>query len=274
MHAGKPVRAFLSQKAWFAIAISCGILAYWVWMRWCLPKQTEADVFALLQAKGYTPNPGFSGLFRPGNIIQVAEQGTGGQDHQLAVPVIFAWGSDCFPNQVPKTQEFTLAQGTGSLAGSLNVNKRSAERLLPALNLHSEAIADYSAKLENTHLLVFAKGDLSGDFSKSCVAKLKAAIRSGDKVEWFKVVLAAVVADAVNLKIRWKDNSSIDARNQATENVKDAIGSKPNSDANASANSGMKIGITNSSEKDTTISTKGLVIIGYQARSIQPSSSE
>ena len=274
MHARKPVHVFLSRKAWLAIAISCALLAYWVWMRWFIPKQTEADVFALLQAKEYTPNPGFSGLYRPGNIIQVAEQGTSGEDHQLVVPVVFAWGSDCFPDQVPKTQEFTLSQGTGSLGGSLSVNRESTARLLPSLNLHSEMVADYSVKLENPHLLVFAKGDLSGDFSRPCVAKLKAAIRSGDKVEWFKVVLAAVVADAVTLEIRWKDNSSVDARNRVTENAKDAIGSKPSFDASASANSGMNIALTNSSEKDTTMAAKGLVIIGYQARSIQPSSGE
>ena len=274
MCAKKRSNIFMSPRTWGAIAVSVLVVGYVAYMRYWLPKQTSIDVFTLLQTNGYTPNPAFSGLLRPGNIIQVTELGTDGKEHQMAVPLLFAWADDCFPGQVPRTQEFTLPQGTGSSSGGLDVSKEAAAALMPSLNLHSEAVADYSLRLENTRVQAFAKGDLSGGFSKPCVAKLNTATRAGDKIEWFRLILASVVADAVTLQVQWKQTSSADARSRVAENATRALAQTGATDSSPDGGSGLNIGITNNSQKETTISARGLVIVGYQARPIQPSTSQ
>ncbi len=245
------------------------ILGYFVYAKWWMPAHATADVFGLLESKGYTPNPGFSGLFRPGNLIQVTELGAAEKEQPIPTPLLFAWGDECFPGRVPRSQEFTLPQGTGSFAASLNVGRETTARLLPSLNLRSEAVADYSLALENTRVLVFAKGDLSGGFSRECVSKLQRAIRAGDKIEWFRLILASVVADAVTLHIRWKDSSAADARNELAGIAKNTLAQTVATGSHTNG-SDVKIGITNQSTRDTTISARGLVIIGYQARPMQP----
>jgi hypothetical protein len=246
------------------------ILGYLAYMRYWLPKQASPDVFSLLQENGYTPNPGFSGLFRPGNLIQVTEQGQDGKEHAIAMPVLFAWADECFPAQVPRIQEFTLPNETGSAAARLTVSGKALLRLMPSLGLQSEAVADYSLRLENTRVQAFAKGDLSGGFSKPCVAKLTKAIRAGDKVEWFRLILASVVADSATVEVQWRDNSSAEARSRAAEDVKNTLAQTEAASSGATRDASMKVVITNNSKKTTTISASGFVILGYQSRSIQP----
>ena len=269
MCAKKRSSIFKSRRMWTIIALLLLIVGYFSYTRWWLPKKTTADVYSLLQNNGYTPNPDFSGLFRPGNIIQITELGTDGKQHPITTPVLFAWADECFPGQVPRTQEFTIPQGTGSSAASLTLSRDVAMRLLPAVSLHSEAVANYSLKLENTRVQAFAKGDLSGSFSSSCVAKLKRAIHAGDEIDWFKLILASVVADAITLQVQWKENSSAEARNQVTGNAKSALAASVVT-GNPEKDSGMKVGITNNTSQETTISAKGLIIVGYMARSLQP----
>jgi hypothetical protein len=270
MCARKRSHIFTSRRTWVSVTVILLIVGYLAYMRYWLPKQASTDVFSLLQNNGYTPNPAFSGLLRPGNIIQVTELGTGAKEHQMAIPLVFAWADECFPDQFPRTQEFTLPQGTGSSSAGLSVSREAAARLIPSLNLQSEAVADYSLRLENTRVQAFAKGDLSGSFSKPCVAKLKTAIRAGDKIEWFKLILASVVADAVTLQVQWKENSSADVRSRVMENAQNALANTGVPTSGPARDSGLKVGITNNSKKETTISAKGFVIIGYQARPIQP----
>jgi hypothetical protein len=252
---------------WWGVVLLVLIVGYFIYTHRFMSPQ--ADVFRLLESKGYTPNPGFSGLFRPGNVIQVTEEGVDGKEHPIASPLVFAWSDECFPGQVPRTQEFTIHQGTGSMDTGLKVSPQVATRLIPSLKLDSEAVADYSLKLENTRVQAFAKGDLSGGFSVSCVDKLKRAIRAGDKVDWFRLVLAAIVADAVTIEVHWKENISADTKLQLTRDAQSALESTGTSSA-SDKSSGVHVGITNNSNQKTTISATGLVIIGYQARPIQP----
>jgi hypothetical protein len=256
-----------SRTAWSSLAFLVLIAAYFTYTHTYLSRQE--DVFRLLENKGYTPNAGFSGLFRPGNLIQVTEQEADGKEHPIAAPVLFAWSDECFPGQVPRTQEFTIPQGTGSVSTSLNIGREAATRLMPSLKFGSEAVADYSLKLENTRVQAFAKGDLSGRFSAQCVEKLKRAIRAGDKIQWFQLILASVVADAVTIQVRWKETTSADARLQLIQDAKSAL-EKAATPGVPSDGSGVHVGITNNSSKETTISGAGLLIIGYQSRPIQP----
>jgi hypothetical protein len=252
---------------WWGAALLVLIVGYLIYSHRLM--STQANVFRLLESKGYTPNPGFSGLFRPGNVIQVTDEAADGKEHPIATPLVFAWSDECFPGQVPRTQEFTINQGTGSRGAGLKVGSQAAMRLIPSLKLDSEAVADYSLSLENTRVQAFAKGDLSGGFSTSCVDKLKRAIRAGDKVEWFRLILAAIVADAVTIQVHWKEDTSADTKLQLTRDAQSALESTVTSGA-SDKSSGVQVGITSNSNQETTISARGLVIIGYQARPIQP----
>ncbi|HLZ41770.1 MAG TPA: hypothetical protein VKQ11_12455 [Candidatus Sulfotelmatobacter sp.] len=271
MSAKKRSSNFRSPRVWMIAAVIAAVAAYVVYSRYFLKRQISTDVFSLLEQRGYTPNPGFSGLFRPGNIIQVSEPGENGGERALATPLLFAWADECFPDKAPRNEEFTVAQGTGTQSASLKVSGDRVFRLVPSLTLDSRAVANYSLKVGDTRVLAFAKGELSGGFSKSCVEKLNQAIRAGDKVEWFRLILSSVVADELTLEMQWKQNLSADARGAVVEKSKSALSQVDSGEQPASRNSGVRMGITDSGAMTTAISAKGLVILGYQARPIQKS---
>jgi hypothetical protein len=130
-------------------------------------------------------------------------------------------------------------------------------------------VVDYTLTLENTRIQAFAKSDLSTGFSPTCVTALKTAVEAGDKVEWFRVVMEAIVADALTLGVEWKDDTSEETRAQMTGKVSKALGQSGGS-AQSPGEVGLKVALTSNDRKKTTISAKGLVIIGYRARPFQP----
>ncbi len=167
-----------------------------------------------------------------------------------------------------------LPEETGSAAAGLTLSGEAVLRFIPSLGFQGEAVGNYSLRLENTRVQAFAKGDLSGGFSKSCVAKLTKAMNAGDKIEWFNLILASVVADTVTLQVQWKETSSADARSRVIENVEKTLAQTGTTTFSSTRDSPpLHVGITNNSQKQTTISAKGFVIIGYQARPIQPDAS-
>jgi hypothetical protein len=228
------------------------------------------DFFALLEQYGYTPNVGFSGVFRPGNIIQVSEQGSDGKSRNLSRPLVVAWAEECFPGRLPRNLEFTIPEVRGHSSAGLILDSNIMNRLMPSLNMQDNIVADYSLTLENTRVQTFAKSDLSTEFSEPCVAALRTAIKAGDKVEWFRVIMEAVVADALTLQLDWKDNTSVEARENATRNAGKVLAQAGGAAAGSGHASELKVGVTKNDENQTVISAKGLVVIGYRARSLEP----
>jgi len=261
-----------SRRNWAGIGFAILVLVagYGVYVRYWLPKDGLTDIFGSLGEHGYTPNIGFSGTFRPGNVVQVAEQSSDGKDRLLRTPLVFAWGSDCFPNQTPRTSEFTLPQTKGSSSASVTIGADAVNRLLPSLKIDTTGVVDYTLKIENTRVQTFAKADLSGAFSERCVAALREAIDGGDKVEWFQVVMESVVADGLSMELHWKANTAVEARRSLTDKVEKALAQVVTAKDKPGDDSAIKVGVAKADEKETILSATGLVIIGYRARPIQP----
>ena len=244
--------------------------AYFVYRKSTIPSQGMEDFVALLDQRGYTANVGFSGAFRPGNVIQVTEQGSDAKDRKLATPLVVAWADKCFPGRTPRTLEFTLPEFQGQSSADLTLSGNMLSRMMPSLNLDNNAVANYSLTLQNTRIQTFAKADLSSEFSAPCVTALQTAIDGGEKVEWLRVVMEAIVADTLTLQLDWKDNASVETR----ENVANGAGKTLTHTLAASNTSGgdsvLKIAVTKGDTKRTTLSAQGFVIVGYRARPLQP----
>jgi hypothetical protein len=255
---------------WTGILLLALPVAYFGYHKYEIRNQGLDDFFVLLNQRGYTPNVGFSGVFRPGNVIQVAEQGAEAKDLLLATPLVVAWADKCFPGRSPKTLEFTLPQFQGQSSADLTLSGNMLSRMMPSLNLENSAVASYSLTLENTRIQTFAKTDLSSEFSAPCVAALRTAIDGGDRVEWLRVVLEAIVADALTLQVDWKDNASLETREKVANMAGRALTQTAASSQAGGGDSELKVAVTKDDTKKTTVSAKGFVIVGYRARPLQP----
>jgi hypothetical protein len=263
-------RRFRSRVTlWTSVVLLAIPVIYFVYRKNTIQNKGFEDFFVLLDQRGYTPNVGFSGVFRPGNIIQVSEQGSDVKDRQLATPLVVAWADKCFPGRTPRTLEFTLPEFRGQSSADLTLSGKMLSRMMPSLNLENNAVASYSLTLEDTRIQSFAKTDLSSEFSAPCVAALQTAIDGGEKVEWLRVVVEAIVADALTLQVDWKDNASMETRENVANTASKAL-SRTAAASNADDNSELKVAVTKSDTKQTTVSAKGFVIIGYRARPLQP----
>lgn len=258
-----------SAGLWITLVLAALPIAYFFYRRYIIQHIGLDNFFVLLEQRGYTPNVGFSGVFRPGNVIQVAEEGPNAQERTLVTPLVVAWADQCFPGQTPRTLEFTLPQFQGESSADLLLEGNMLSRMLPALELDNKAVANYSLALENTHIQSFAKGDLSAQFSAPCVAALKTAITGGDKVEWLRVVLEAIVADALTLQVNWNETASMESREQVANKASKAL-----SQSLAAGSGGkepeLKVAVKTSDTQRTIVSARGVVIVGYRARPLQP----
>lgn len=263
-------RRFRSRvRLWASVVLLAIPVIYFVYRKNTIQNKGLEDFFVLLDQRGYTPNVGFSGVFRPGNIIQVSEQSSDVKDRELATPLVVAWADKCFPGRTPRTLEFTLPEFRGQSSADLTLSGKMLSRMMPSLNLENNTVASYSLTLEDTRIQTFAKTDLSTEFSAPCVAALQTAIDGGEKVEWLRVVVEAIVADALTLQVDWKDNASMETRENVANTVSKAL-SRTAAASNAGDNSELKVAVTKSDTKQTTVSAKGFVIVGYRARPLQP----
>ena len=253
--------------------MSIGVLAlpvvYFAYHRFTIRAKGMDDFYVLLDQRGYTPNVGFSGVFRPGNVIQVAEEGPDAKDHQLATPLVVAWADKCFPTQVPRTLEFTLPEFQGQSSADFTLHGNMLSRMLPSLDFQDKAVANYSLTLENVRIQTFAKADLSSEFSAPCVAALRTAIDGGEKVEWLRVVLEAIVADALTLQVDWNDGASSEAREKLASRVGKTLTQSLVS-GSGGTESELKLAVETNDTKRTSVSARGFVIVGYRARPLQP----
>jgi len=257
-------------KLWVSIVLLALPVAYFVYRKYTIQNKGLEDFFALLDQRGYTPNIGFSGVFRPGNVIQVAEQGSGAKDRQLVTPLVVAWADKCFPGRTPRTLEFTLPEFQGQSSADLTLTGNMLARMMPSLNFENNAVAKYSLTLQNTRIQTFAKADLSSEFSAPCVATLRTAIDGGEKVEWLRVVIEAIVADALTLQVDWKDNASMETREKVANRAGKTLSQTAAASNTGGDNSELKVAVTKSDTKRTTVSAQGFVIVGYRARPLQP----
>lgn len=229
------------------------------------------DVFETLESQGYSHNVGLSGMYRPGDIVQVMEAMPGGKEQMLPAPIIFLWASDCFPERSPRIAPFTLPQTSGTSSARLGLGANGVSAILPSLELDSAATVDYNLKLENVTVQTLAKGDLSGNLSPYCIEALERQVRAGDKADWFAVVLESVVSDKLLLEIKWKDATSVDARASIVKNMENDLVQLAKKEGKKLPVPEVNVGVKSEDAKRTIIETHGSVVFGYRARSMQRS---
>jgi hypothetical protein len=267
--ASKKGKSRVPARLWIGMVLVALLVAYFLYCKYTIQHKGIEDFYVSLEKRGYTANIGFSGVFRPGNVIQVAEEGADAKARKLVTPIVVAWADKCFPNLSPRTLEFTLPEFRGKSSADLTLTGNMLSRIFPSLDVDNKAVSTYSLTLENVRIQTYAKTDLSSEFSAPCVATLRTAIDGGDKVEWFRVVLEAIVADALTLQMDWSDNASMESREKAAKNAGKVL--------NQSAATGMggdaaelKVAVKTNDAKRTIVSARGFVIVGYRARPLQP----
>jgi hypothetical protein len=257
-----------AKRIWIVLGILGLMAAYGLYVTFFVKQERGiGDIFLILNEQGYTANVGLSGIYRPGNVIQLMEGGMDLPERQLLSPLLFLWGSDCFPGVEPRDSHFALPEYAGTSSASLSLEPNMLVRLLPRLRVESAAVADYSLKLENTRVQTIARADLSGRFSDRCVKALRQALDDGDKIGWFAVVVEAVVSDSLAFEVRWKVDSSAKARAALKNELQQTLASVEGERGGAN---GLEINLAADDEKKTVILAKGLVVIGYRARPLQP----
>jgi len=262
-------RRFLKKRVWIGLALLIVVVGFAVYTRNVMIPEPISDVFKILEDQGYSANVGFSGAFSPGNVVQIKESGSDGQVRELPTPVVFLWGSDCFPNMTPRISPFVLPQTSGTSSASLNVGAEALAELFPLLKIDTKAIVDYTLKIENPRVHTFAKGELSGRFSENCVLAYDRQIKAGDKPEWFALILDAIVAEKFAFELGWSADTSAEARAAATKQAEDDLSRMLQSTNSGKEVPGASLRLASEDRKHTTIAAEGYVVVGYRARSLQ-----
>ncbi|HET8541004.1 MAG TPA: DUF4384 domain-containing protein [Anaeromyxobacter sp.] len=223
------------------------------------------DVLRGLAHEGYTPNPGLSASFEPGNVVQVAEGGPEGTARALSPPLVAAWRSDCFPADEPRESPFALAETSARSTRAFALEGPAILKLLPSLGIDASSATSQRLTFENPRVRSFAKTDLSERLSRRCVERLARAMRAGDRPEWFAVVLEAITVDRLRLEIAWA--AGVDAR--VRESVTASAGRVLEAVAGAGAGRGGGASISTSDETHSVVEVSGAAIVAYRARPLQ-----
>ncbi len=242
-----------------ALVLAAVVLVYALFLR--PPKEPEAslvDVFEVLADQGFTPNVGLSDLYQPGNVIQTRRAGADAKAHALPTPLPFLWAEDCFPDLMPTESRFVLPKSSGTSSASLRLGAKALARLVPDLTLADAAVASYSLELENTRIRTITSPQISRDFSPPCVDALHQARADGSPLEWFEVIVQAVVADAFRFEMEWRSESSAEARAALSNRAGKALSS-----------GSAEVAVAANDEHRTLLRADGGVVLGYRTLSIE-----
>ena len=229
-----------------------------------------SDIFDILEQQGYEANVGLSGIYEPGNVLQTAQAGSDGQAVPLASPIIFAWGSDCFPDQSPRVAPFVLPDSQGAQANSISLGASMLSLFIPSLNFNRQSLANYHLDFENTSVYTFAKGDLSQQFSEKCVQSLARAIEAGENIELFAIIIESVIAEGMTLELNWQSGTAVEARTAQRNQAMQQLGSILSGYSEKLQGSSSGLEVTQDNAKKSVIKTDNPVIIGYRIRPLQP----
>lgn len=262
-------RRSLKKRVWIGLALLIVVVGFATYTRTVMIPEPIEDIFEILEDQGYSSNAGFSGAFAPGNVVQIRESGPDGRERKLPTPVVFLWGSDCFPNMTPRVNPFVLPQTRGTSSASLTVGADALTKLFPLLQVDSKAVVDYTLKIENPRVHTFAKGDLSGRFSEKCVQAYDQQIEAGDKPEWFALILDAIVAEKLAFEMGWRADTSAEARAAATRQAEDALSHILETTNSGEKAPGTSLHLASEDSEHTVIAAEGHVVVGYRARPMQ-----
>lgn len=224
----------------------------------------QVNLFELLERQGYQPNIGFSGIYKPGNLIQTQAPDRQGETQPLPTPLIFMWGKDCFPGQVPQVSPFLMPDSAGRSLDSFSLDASLVGLFLPMLKFDRSLISDYRIDLGEARVHTLAKGDLSERFSPRCVDALSRAMAAGDRIEWFTVIVEAVVVDSLNIEMNWQSGTAAAARLGFLEGLQQQLVSVLTGQDQGG------LGLLTNNSHQSVLQAKGPVIIGYRMRPLQP----
>jgi hypothetical protein len=228
------------------------------------------DVFAVLESQGYSPNVGLSGAYAPGNVIQTTQLDARGQEQALASPIVFLWGSDCFPDQAPRVSPFGLPESSGREASAFRLDAGLLSLFVPALKIDRSSVLDYRLELSNPQVHTLAKGDLSRRFAQRCVDDLAQALEDGDRIEWYAVVTEAVIADSLTLEMDWRAGTAAGVRLAQQAAVGQQLVSLVSGATPGGGGLAASVEVAADNEKQTAIRMDSPVIVGYRPRPLQP----
>lgn len=214
------------------------------------------DLDAVLIQQGFIPNPGFTAVFRPGDVIQIAERDDQGRVRQLSRPVLFLKRESCFPGLSPGEVPFGMPAISGHR--SLTLDGARLGRVLPQLRVGGREIHAYSLVVENARVATFAKGELSEQFAPSCVESFARALAGGDLAAWFGTVVETVIADGLTLTVDWQAGTTGVARAAFRRHTAGALPAR-----------GAVSTELDSSEK-TVLRAAGPLVLGYRYRPMEP----
>jgi len=262
----KALRDFF--KAAVGVLVLLG--AFWLYTKYAMKPNPVKDVFQILSEQGYSANIGFADDFEPGNVIQIAEGGVDGHDRVFATPLTFMWASDCFPAIKTRDSTFVVPESQGTSSASLTIDAAAMSRFVPSLNVGSTAVADFAIRFANPRVRTIPRGELSGSLSTKCVRALDREISTGDKVEWFQVIVESVVADGFSFEMTWKAGTSADVRRSVVE---DTSGKLSRLADKGTSNAIIPAGVVRVAQDDhqkTVLATDRPVVIAYRSRPIMP----
>jgi hypothetical protein len=228
----------------------------------------QSSLFDLLEQRGYRPNPGLAGIYAPGNLIQTQALDDRGQPRPLASPILFMWRADCLPDHNPRVSSFVLPDSAGRSGSVFSLDAGLSQLLLPAIKLDRSLLTDYRIELGEAEVHTLAKGDISQRFSPRCVNALARAIDDGDAVEWFAVIVEAVVVNSLNIEMSWQAGAGASARLSYLDRLQRQLATALTGKEAAEATG--DIGLVNDNARQSVLRANGPVIIGYRARPLQP----
>lgn len=227
------------------------------------------DLYGVLQQQGYQPNIGLSSAITPGTVVQTIELDKDGQQKTITPALVVLWGKDCFPDRRPISSNFALPDTSSNLSSSLQLDAPSIDRFLVGLTIDNNLVINQKLKMDNVHVLTFAKGDLSQQFSQKCVDALSRSISEGDRVDWFSVVNETIVADGLYYEIHWQDSTTAKIRHQKLEQIQSKLAQVLTS-SHTSQDNAEGVKVVSTSESSSVISVTGSVVLAYRIRPLQP----
>ena len=245
------------------------LVAYGIFFVNITPQKPLTSFFSILTDQGYEPNIGFSGNYAPGNIIQIMEKGTDGKGRRLKPPLVLLWRDQCFPGKTLRESLYMLPESSGERSAQLNLGAEILGTMMPILQLDSAVAADYSMKFENTRILSFAKLDVSQQFSEQCVQALDNDLSLGNEPDWYAVIIEAIVVDAINFEISWRENSTAAARNKVKQDTERKLAAIVKQEKGSNRPMQGTVSLASDNKKTTVIKAAGEVIVGYRARQLE-----
>jgi hypothetical protein len=227
--------------------------------------QPLSALMQVLKAHGYKANHGLAGSFVPGTLVQIAERDASGARRELLEPLVFMWGSDCFPEKAPEEHLYALPDSSGSTLDRLTVDGPSVDHDAPVFALQDRAVAHYRLRFGQPRVRTFAKGDMSLQFSQACVAALNRAVSRGDEASFYDVVIETLVADFVEYEIEW--TRSTDAQSHLT--LKSAIQERLRQSTGRTINTQVSVQTLSEGKDHSLLHASGEVILAYRLRPVE-----